>query len=157
MEMYEVLDWIKQMNASESKIILEASAERRESLLSGGKVIWHEYTKEQAERMKQMFARIEEMGEEDAGIDEMEEKEADIIRRIAFMNHLGVDDILDAAVKRKEALFPGWDIAYIALPQNDWEERKETLEKLLEWEESYHSKCESSVERKQNHPETPSS
>ena len=39
-----------------------------------------------------------------------------------------IDMILEAAVARKRELYPQWEMVYIALPKNDPEERKRTLE-----------------------------
>lgn len=46
-----------------------------------------------------------------------------------------VDAVLMAAVKRREELFPDWEMAYIALPKNDPELRSKILGKMVQWEE----------------------
>jgi len=45
-----------------------------------------------------------------------------------------IDEILNAAMRRKETLFPNWEICYLALPKNDRENRQRILEKMLELE-----------------------
>ena len=45
-----------------------------------------------------------------------------------------IDEIICAAMRRKEALFPDWEICYLALPKNDRENRQRILEKMLELE-----------------------
>ena len=39
-----------------------------------------------------------------------------------------IGDILEAAVQRKRELYPEWEMVYLALPKNDPQERKRTLE-----------------------------
>lgn len=39
-----------------------------------------------------------------------------------------IGDILEAAVARKRELYPEWEMVYLALPKNDPEERKRTLD-----------------------------
>ena len=43
-----------------------------------------------------------------------------------------VDQILDAAFKRRRELFPDWDMIYFALPKNNPKERKMILEQVLD-------------------------
>jgi hypothetical protein len=45
-----------------------------------------------------------------------------------------IDILLEAAFARKRELYPQWDIQYMALPKDDWEERRRILEFALEME-----------------------
>ena len=49
----------------------------------------------------------------------------------------GVEELMDAVFARKRELFPDWDIVYIALPKNNWKERRRTLEMVLKMEERF--------------------
>ena len=44
-----------------------------------------------------------------------------------------LEDILDAAIKRKRELFPDWDILYLAIPKNDADERMRTYDYIRQW------------------------
>lgn len=46
-----------------------------------------------------------------------------------------IETVLDAVYKRKEELFPEWEIIYVALPRKDRDERRGYLEWIL-WMES---------------------
>ena len=39
-----------------------------------------------------------------------------------------IDVIMDAVFKRKQILYPDWDIQYLAVPLDDREDRRRTLE-----------------------------
>lgn len=56
---------------------------------------------------------------------------AEIVVQIQKMDASQVDTVLDAAMERRGILFPEWDMTYVALPKNDWDDRKQTLEYLL--------------------------
>ena len=53
-----------------------------------------------------------------------------------------IEDILSTAMKRKEELYPQWDMVYLALQKDDLEKRRATLASLLRWEEMYIAQCE---------------
>ena len=44
-----------------------------------------------------------------------------------------LEDILDAAIKRKRELFPDWDILYLAIPKNDVDERMRAYDYIRQW------------------------
>lgn len=46
------------------------------------------------------------------------------------------DAVLRAAVKRRQELYPDWDVAYVALPKNDTKRRSEMLREMLKFEEN---------------------
>lgn len=45
-----------------------------------------------------------------------------------------IDDFLTNARKRKEELFPGWEIIYLALPKENRKKRIEYMERILDLE-----------------------
>lgn len=55
-------------------------------------------------------------------------------RQINNADSAQIDSILEAAFARKRELYPQWDIQYMALPKDDWEERRRILEFALEME-----------------------
>lgn len=55
-----------------------------------------------------------------------------VINYIRQADPAEIGDILETAVARKRELYPQWEMVYIALPKNDPEERKRTLEWVWE-------------------------
>lgn len=43
-----------------------------------------------------------------------------------------IDAVLNVALNRRRKMFPDWDMTYIALPKNDLEERRHTIEYAME-------------------------
>ena len=56
-----------------------------------------------------------------------------MVENIRSANVTEIDDILKLAVERRRELFPDWDMVYLALPKNDPEERKRTIDQALIW------------------------
>ena len=44
-----------------------------------------------------------------------------------------IDEIFDAALRRKRELYPDWAIYYAAVPRNNREERENTVRSLLRY------------------------
>ena len=61
----------------------------------------------------------------------------DIKQQISKADSAQIDILMDAVFARKRELYPQWDIQYMALPKDDWEERKRILEFALEMEERF--------------------
>ena len=55
-------------------------------------------------------------------------------KQISNADSAQIDILLEAAFARKRELYPQWDIQYMALPKNDWEERRKIMEFMLEME-----------------------
>ena len=63
-------------------------------------------------------------------------------RQISNADIAQIDIILEAAFARKRELYPQWDIQYMALPKDDWEERRKILEFALEMEKRFREEFE---------------
>ena len=55
-------------------------------------------------------------------------------RQIRNADSTQIDILLEAAFARKRELYPQWDIQYMVLPRDDWEERRKILDYVLEME-----------------------
>ena len=44
-----------------------------------------------------------------------------------------IEDILQVAIERKRQLFPDWEILYLAIPKNNEEKRKLTIDYIQQW------------------------
>ena len=55
-------------------------------------------------------------------------------KQISNADSAQIDILLEAAFARKRELYPQWDIQYMALPKDDWEERRKIMEFMLEME-----------------------
>ena len=64
----------------------------------------------------------------------------ELLIRISKMEPESLEVILNAAFERKRELYPDWDIIYLALPKEDWQERKRTLTMALNFEERFRQK-----------------
>ena len=58
----------------------------------------------------------------------------EIIEQIMKADTSRIDDLLHAVFERKRALYPQWDILYLAIPRDDWNERRRILESALQME-----------------------
>ena len=58
-------------------------------------------------------------------------------RQISNADVAQIDILLEAAFARKRELYPQWDIQYMAMPKDDWEERRKILEFALEMEKRF--------------------
>ena len=45
-------------------------------------------------------------------------------RQISKADSAQIDGLMDAVFARKRELYPQWDIQYVALPKDDWDERE---------------------------------
>jgi hypothetical protein len=63
-------------------------------------------------------------------------------REISNADIAQIDILLEAAFARKRELYPQWDIQYMALPKDDWEERRKILEFALEMEKRFREEFE---------------
>ena len=63
-------------------------------------------------------------------------------RQISNADIAQIDILLEAAFARKRELYPQWDIQYMALPKDDWEERRKILEFALEMENRFREEFE---------------
>lgn len=63
-------------------------------------------------------------------------------RQISNADIAQIDILLEAAFARKRELYPQWDIQYMALPKDDWEERRKILEFALEMEKRFREEFE---------------
>lgn len=148
MDIQEILDRVQGMNKQETKIILEAVIRKRESQLDGGEVIWREFTRDEVAHIKEICARAMTIRAEDGPDEELNDAQVekrwkeDLLRQIACADEMEIEDILSIAMKRKEELYPQWDMVYLALQKDDLEKRRATLTSLLRWEEMYIAQCE---------------
>lgn len=55
----------------------------------------------------------------------------ELINSIRSAQASEIEDILHFALERKRQLFSDWDILYLAIPKNDEQERRHTLEYLI--------------------------
>ena len=58
-------------------------------------------------------------------------------RQIRNADSTQIDILLEAAFARKRELYPQWDIQYMALPRDDWEERRKILDYVLKMETQF--------------------
>lgn len=126
----EVLKAIEKANEQETKIILEAAICKRESQLSGGEIIWFEYTQREVEDGEKVITHMMEI---------QRQRRTEILEYVSRANAVETEEFLSAAMDRKRRLFPEWDILYLAMPKGDSEERRRTLKSVLEWEDKYGS------------------
>lgn len=146
--MKEILQAIEQGDEQETKIILEAVIRKRERQLEGGEVICREFTRDEVAHIKEICARAMTIRTEDEPDEELDDAQIerrwkeDLLRQIACADKMEIEDILSTAMKRKEELYPQWDMVYLALQKDDLEKRRATLASLLRWEEMYIAQCE---------------
>lgn len=57
-----------------------------------------------------------------------------VVAEIEKADTLETDMLLEAVIKRKRALYPQWDIFYLALPKTDWDKRERILEAVIRLE-----------------------
>ena len=58
----------------------------------------------------------------------------EIVKEIRDADGTQIDILLDEVFYRKRTLYPQWDLSYLALPKNDWVERRRILETILRME-----------------------
>lgn len=61
----------------------------------------------------------------------------ELIKQIGKMDADTIEKLTDAVFERKRELFPQWDIVYLAMPKNNWEERKRILDMANQLEERF--------------------
>ena len=55
-----------------------------------------------------------------------------IIHAVQQADTTWIDTILDAALARRQDLYPNWDMTYIALPKDDPKERSRLLSQITQ-------------------------
>ncbi len=55
-----------------------------------------------------------------------------IMRLVNRADSVEIDTILDAALARRQDLYPNWDMTYIALPKDDPKERSRLLSQIIQ-------------------------
>ena len=69
-------------------------------------------------------------------------------RQISKADSAQIDGLMDAVFARKRELYPQWDIQYVALPKDDWDEREKILKYALAMEERFRKQfCEKQLLR----------
>lgn len=61
----------------------------------------------------------------------------ELLKQIGKMDADTIEKLTDAVFERKRELFPQWDIVYLAMPKNNWEERKRILDMANQLEERF--------------------
>lgn len=61
----------------------------------------------------------------------------ELIKQIGKMDADTIEKLTDVVFERKRELFPQWDIVYLTLPKNNWEERKRILDMANQLEERF--------------------
>lgn len=61
----------------------------------------------------------------------------EMIIQISRVDTDEIQKLINAVFARKRELYPDWDIVYMALPKDNWEERKRTLDMVLKLEEQF--------------------
>ena len=54
-----------------------------------------------------------------------------VLKRIARVDTLEMDDSIQSVVHRYGEIFPGWELACVSLPKNDAQARTEQIQRML--------------------------